>query len=94
MSLAYDAAPKLGHPRYLMLFGGEEAILNRKAVFRTMHNLPELPPDQGRLAFYPNAYHLMLRDWIAPRIYDDIAAWIAHPEAPLPSGADRRSDDR
>ena len=89
MTRAYDAAPKLKDPRYLMLFGGEESILNSDAVFDTIKNLPHLPPDEGRLAVYPNGYHLLLRDWIAPKIYDDIAAWIEHPDAPLPSGADQ-----
>jgi alpha-beta hydrolase superfamily lysophospholipase len=88
MSRAYDAAPKLGNPRYLMLYGAKEAILNRNAVDKTLHTLPDLPPDRGRVAVYRNGYHLLLRDWNAPVIYDDIASWIEHPEAPLPSGAD------
>jgi alpha-beta hydrolase superfamily lysophospholipase len=89
MTRAYDAIPQLGHPRYLVLAGGNEAILNKKAVKAGLALLPDnLPPDQGRLARYPKAYHLMLRDWDAPKIYDDIASWIDHPEAPLPSGAD------
>jgi alpha-beta hydrolase superfamily lysophospholipase len=88
MTRAYDAIPKLGHPRYLVLAGGNEAILNKSAVKSGLQRLPDLPPDQGRLARYPKAYHLMLRDWDAPKIYDDVAAWIEHPDAPLPSGAD------
>jgi alpha-beta hydrolase superfamily lysophospholipase len=88
MTRAYDAIPKLGHPRYLVLAGGKEAILNKGAVKSGLARLPDLPPDQGRLARYPKAYHLMLRDWDAPKIYDDVASWIEHPEAPLPSGAD------
>jgi alpha-beta hydrolase superfamily lysophospholipase len=90
MTRAYDAIPKLGHPRYLVLVGGNEAILNKGAVKSGLAQLPDLPPDQGRLARYPKAYHLMLRDWDAPKIYDDVAGWIEHPEAPLPSGADAR----
>jgi len=88
MTRAYDAIPKLGNPRYLVLAGGNEAILNKGAFKTGLALLPDLPPDQGRLARYPKAYHLMLRDWDAPKIYDDIAAWIEHPERPLPSGAD------
>ena len=88
MTRAYDAIPKLGQPRYLVLAGGNEAILNKGAFKTGLALLPDLAPDRGRLARYPKAYHLMLRDWDAPRIYDDIAAWIEHPDAPLPSGAD------
>ena len=35
---------------------------------------------------------MMLRDLGAHAIYDDIAAWIRDPAAPLPSGADSRPD--
>jgi len=88
MTRAYDAIPKLGSPRYLVLAGGNEVILNKKAFKTGLALLPELPLEQGRLARYPKAYHLMLRDWDAPKIYDDVAAWIEHPDQPLPSGAD------
>lgn len=90
MTRAYDAIPKLGSPRYLVLAPGKEAILNKKAVKIGLAQLPDLPPEQGRLARYPNAYHLMLRDWDAPKVYDDIASWIEHPDQPLPSGADKQ----
>jgi acylglycerol lipase len=66
MTLAYDAAPKLGNPRYLMLYGAKEAILNRTAVDKTLDKLPGLPADRGRVAVYRNGYHLLLRDWNAP----------------------------
>jgi alpha-beta hydrolase superfamily lysophospholipase len=88
MTRAYDAAPKLGNPRYLMLYGDHEAILNRGAVKKTLSTLPDLPLDHGRIAIYRNGYHLLLRDWNAPVIYADIASWIEQPDAPLPSGAD------
>jgi alpha-beta hydrolase superfamily lysophospholipase len=93
MSRAFDAAPKLGNPRYLMLYGAKEAILNRNAVKKTLSLIPDLPADRGRIAIYRNGYHLLLRDWNAPAIYDDIASWIEHPDAPLPSGADRDDGD-
>jgi len=90
MTRAYAAIPKLGHPRYLMLYGGKEQILNKGAVADAIRNLPPLPAGEARLAVYAKGYHLLLRDWDAPTIYDDIAAWIEHPDAPLPSGADSR----
>ncbi|HSE73222.1 MAG TPA: alpha/beta hydrolase, partial [Dongiaceae bacterium] len=57
-------------------------------------HFPDLPPDQGRIAIYPRGYHLLLRDFNQYTVYDDIAAWIRDPEAPLPSGADRRGEDK
>lgn len=89
MTRAYDAGAKLGPtPRWLIMFGGREDILTTDSVGRFLATLPKLPPEQGRLALYPKAHHMMLRDLSARVIYDDIAAWIRDPAAALPSGAD------
>jgi acylglycerol lipase len=93
MTRAYDAVPDLcdrskGKPRCLFLYGGREDVLNKDAVGMTLGRLPKLPPDQMRLATYPNAHHLLLRDLSSYRTFDDIAAWLADPSQPLPSGAD------
>ena len=40
-----------------------------------------------RTAQYANGWHLLLIDHQAPRVWGDIAAFIADPAAPLPSGA-------
>jgi alpha-beta hydrolase superfamily lysophospholipase len=91
MTRAYDAAGKLKAPRSLILFGANEAIMSRNAVSMMLERLPDLPPSQLRLALYAKGYHLLLRDWIALSVYDDIAAWINDPAQPLPSGADVKS---
>ncbi len=88
MSSAYDAAAKLEHPRWLALFGAREAILSRDAVNQTLPHFKPLSPNQGRLAIYRFGYHLLLRDYTQYTVFDDIAAWIRDPAAPLPSGAD------
>ena len=88
MTRAYDAMPELRTPRHLLLYGGEEAILNTGAVALSQKQLPKLPPEIQRIARYPRGYHLILRDLDAPRVFDDIASWIRDPAAPLPSGAD------
>jgi alpha-beta hydrolase superfamily lysophospholipase len=94
MTSAFDAASKLTKPRWLLLFGEHEAILDRGAVNKALPHFPDLPPDQGRIAIYPRGYHLLLRDFNQYTVYDDIAAWIRDLEAPLPSGADRRGEDK
>src|SRR5688572_30477712 len=93
MTRAYEAVPDLcdrskGKPRFLILYGGREDVLNKDSVGMTLGRLPKLPPDQMRLATYPNAHHLLLRDLNSYRTFDDIAAWLADPSRPLPSGAD------
>ena len=91
MTLAFDAGAKLGpSPRWLIMFCEREDILTTDSVARFVATLPDLPPAEGRLALYPQGYHMMLRDLQARIIYDDIAAWIRDPAAPLPSGADTR----
>lgn len=91
MTEAYDAGAKLkAHPRWLIMFGGREDILTTESVAKFLNQLPNLPMAQGRVAFYPKAHHMMLRDLGAQKIYDDIAAWIRHPDQKLPSGSERQ----
>lgn len=88
MTRAFDAAAVLKTPRCMVLFGSHEVILSRSAVSRMLRELPTRPPNQLRVALYPKGYHLLLRDWDALTVYDDIAAWLKDPAAPLPSRAD------
>jgi acylglycerol lipase len=90
MTEAFDAASKLEKPRWLVLFGDRESILDRGAVNEALPQFRDLPPEQGRIGIYPSGYHLLLRDFAQYTVYDDIAAWIRDPKAPLPSGADER----
>jgi alpha-beta hydrolase superfamily lysophospholipase len=92
MTRAYAAADKLKTPRMLILYGENEAIMSRTAVSMMLDQLPHLSHSQLRVALYRKGYHLLLRDWIALTIYNDIDAWLKDPSAPLPSGADVRSD--
>jgi alpha-beta hydrolase superfamily lysophospholipase len=65
----------------LYLYGAHDDIIPKKAAFRAVRGLK---PDQ-RSAYYANGHHLMTRDLQRQVVIDDIAAFIAHPEAPLPS---------
>jgi alpha-beta hydrolase superfamily lysophospholipase len=91
MSTAFDAAAKLDKPRWLVMFGEREAILSRGAVNEALPRFPEVAPDHGRLAIYRRGYHLLLRDFGQYEVFDDMAAWIRDPKAPLPSGADKNA---
>jgi alpha-beta hydrolase superfamily lysophospholipase len=94
MTDAFDAAAKLEKPRWLLMFGEHEAILDRGAVNQALPHFRDLPPEQGRIAIYPRGYHLLLRDFNQYAVYDDMAAWMRDPKAPLPSGADKRGEDK
>ncbi len=89
MSLAYQAGAKLKTPPWLILFGAREDILNDAAIADFLAHLPPHSEEEGRVALYPTGHHLLLRDLDAETVYNDIAAWLADPASPLPSGADR-----
>jgi alpha-beta hydrolase superfamily lysophospholipase len=94
MTDAFDAAAKLERPRWLLLFGAREGILDRSAVNQALPHFRDLPPEQGRIAIYRRGYHLLLRDFNQYAVYDDMAAWMRDPAAPLPSGADTRGAEK
>jgi acylglycerol lipase len=56
-----------------------------RATAATWRALPEGPAR----AFYPNGYHLLLRDKGRAAPIGDILAWIRHPDTELPSGAEQ-----
>jgi alpha-beta hydrolase superfamily lysophospholipase len=88
MDLAAAAAAETDR-RSLVMYGSREDVLPDSAVVAALRRLP--PADAGGpvVAVYPRGYHMLLRDLGAEAVLDDIAAWIADPAAPLPSGGDR-----
>ncbi|MGD0103180.1 MAG: alpha/beta fold hydrolase [Rhodopila sp.] len=68
----------------LFLYGGHDELVPPRATAAIWR---ALPPGPVR-AFYPNGYHLLLRDKDRAAPVGDILAWIRDPHAPLPSGAD------
>jgi alpha-beta hydrolase superfamily lysophospholipase len=67
----------------LYLLGAHDQIIPEKPSREAARRLP---PGQ-RTAYYAQGWHLLLRDKQARNVYDDIAAFIRDPAAPLPSGA-------
>ena len=86
MDLALDSAPDQPVP-LLVLYGDNEEVIPDAAVDTLLTALPE---DRVVVAFYADGWHMLLRDLNGPVVVDDIAAWLADPSAPLPSGGDRR----
>jgi acylglycerol lipase len=83
MDAAALAAPHFNAPALLM-YGGHDELIPPDAMTRVWR---DLPPGPVR-AFYPDDYHLMLRDLERGTPLGDIIAWLRDPKAPLPSGAD------
>lgn len=84
MDTALSAAAKFQAPA-LFLYGGHDQLVPKRATTAMWRALPP----EARTAYYPGGYHLLLRDHGRMTPVNDILAWIADPNAPLPSGADR-----
>jgi alpha-beta hydrolase superfamily lysophospholipase len=85
MDAALAAAPWFTAPG-LFLYGGRDELVPKGAMAAMWRDLPR---GGARMAYYPNDYHLMLRDLGRARPLGDVTAWLRDPSAPLPSGADR-----
>jgi acylglycerol lipase len=83
MDAAASAAPRFTAPS-LFLYGGKDELIPPDAMARVWR---ALPPGPVR-AFYPDGYHLLLRDLGRGVPLGDIISWLLDPEAPLPSGAE------
>ena len=74
----------------MTLYGDRDEVIPAAPTLKMLGELPEDPVPAVK-AFYANGYHMLLRDLQAKTVLQDIAAWIKHPDQPLPSGADRRT---
>ena len=83
MDAALAAAPHLTPPT-LLLYGGKDELVPKASMAAAWRSLPP----GSRTAFYPDGYHLLLRDKGRAVPIDDVLAWMGSPLAPLPSGAD------
>ena len=68
----------------LMLYGKQDQVIPPLPIARgiTKLNAPYT------MAYYPDGFHLLLRDKQRMAVYGDIVSWIESPYRPLPSGFD------
>ncbi len=85
MDAGKAAAPTIDKP-YLMLHGIGDRLVPIEPVRSAIELMPKRP--DSHLAFYPNGYHMLLRDKQGALVAKDVAAWIQDKDQPLPSGAD------
>jgi len=90
MDKALAAAPAIEGPA-LLLYGQHDEIVPREPTFQLWRELPAAQQRVQRQALYDDGWHMLLRDLDAQTVREDVAAWIADPTAPLPSGADARA---
>lgn len=89
MTDAFAAAPLL-HQRMFLLYGAHDEVMPPGPMKKFIAGLPPAAPGMRVLAYYDDGYHLLLRDLEGKRVQRDVESWIFAPDAPLPSGADRR----
>jgi len=85
MDVALAASPRMPALPTLALYGAHDQIIPRAATRTTWSALPGVPVRRG---FYPDGYHLLLRDLGRAAPLGDIAEWLRDPLGPLPSGAE------
>lgn len=83
MDQALVNAGKLQLPT-LVLYGRKDQIIPKEP---TLLMLEKMPP-ATRKAFYPDGYHMLLRDLQREKPLNDIMAWISDHKAVLVNGAD------
>jgi acylglycerol lipase len=92
MDAALASAPLLDAPM-LVAYGAKDEIVPKASVRRFVEALPPEPQRRRRLAWYDDGYHMLLRDLEGPVVAADVASWALAPQAPLPSGADRKAEE-
>lgn len=88
MDAALASASRLDG-RLLILYGRHDEVVPDRPTRIMLSRLPAEGAARRRVALYDEGYHMLLRDLQAETVWRDIAAWIADPDAPLPSEADR-----
>lgn len=84
VNLMNDASKRIGNLKgpVAFMYGAKDQIIPPKAAYAAARALPK----GARTAYYPNGYHMLLRDRSAALVWTDVAAFIRDPAAPLPSG--------
>ena len=83
MTQAAAVAPQVrGH--VLIAYGAHDHLVPQAAMAASWLRLH----DEVRRAFYPQGYHLLMRDQDRQAVIGDVASWISEPQRALPSGAD------
>jgi alpha-beta hydrolase superfamily lysophospholipase len=86
MDAALNAAEKLDN-KSILLYGEKDQVIPKKPTYQFLRNFGKKTQDRKTVAFYPNGYHMLLRDLQAETVWKDILAWIASENETLPSGA-------
>jgi acylglycerol lipase len=94
MDAAYANA-SLINGKTLLLYGERDEVIPKQAIYAFLQRFFLNGMNEKIVGFYPQGYHLLLRDVHALTIWQDITAWImANGKARLPSGADDKAEQQ
>lgn len=83
METAHKAAPNLPENIPMLLtYGAKDIVIPENGVRRTA----KVMSPHVRTAYYPDGYHMLLRDLQAETVFEDVLTFLRNPEADLPSG--------
>jgi alpha-beta hydrolase superfamily lysophospholipase len=89
MDTAYRKIGKIQTP-LLLLYGANDQVIPKDSVQRAIRRIAA----PLHSAYYPEGYHMLLRDLKGRVVQKDILAWIGNPYHMLPSGYDRECRKR
>jgi len=81
MDRAYASIEKLNVP-VLLLYGAKDEVIPAEPVVKAMYRVTS----PLHAAYYPQGYHMLLRDLGRDVALGDLASWVKNPSATLPSG--------
>jgi alpha-beta hydrolase superfamily lysophospholipase len=88
MDQAFESVPQLKH-RTLLVYGLRDEIIPHRPMIGLFERWPNEATPNFRFGFYPQGYHMILRDLQASVVWQDMVSWMLEPLAPLPSGFER-----
>ena len=82
MESAHHAAKELPTDLPMLLtYGAKDIVIPERGVRRTAKQLPA----HVRTAYYPDGYHMLLRDLQSEVVFEDVLTFLRDPQASLPS---------
>jgi acylglycerol lipase len=66
----------------LLTYGAKDIVIPKNGLKRTAKVLP----GHVRTAYYPEGYHMLLRDLQAEVVFEDVLSFLRDADAELPSG--------
>jgi acylglycerol lipase len=75
MDDALSSASKLD-AKALILYGDRDEVIKPVPTEMMLRNLPKTAKPRQKIIFYPDGYHMLLRDLQAIKVWQDIVIWI------------------